>query len=281
MFFLRERRTKDSCKLNSLFSLVFLLFISHAITFIVSAKKEKCEIIMGRGKLVFKGEEKAKKRKKDGGGSRGVKSGPVEHGGGGIGDAPDDAHAARATAAADDAGSASPAREGANVDDDGGGRGGGPPAVSIGRGTIMTSSNVVTGHGTSFQSELRAGDAILASTSANGNDEMRVITMILSNASASISSAFSSDLSVPTAFRYVRRPRDDARDGARRAARDRLEREEVERRAMGTYGDKDEVVYREKTEHGGYRIRREKMTTDMTRSDLLSVREKKKSDRYC
>jgi len=50
---------------------------------------------------------------------------------------------------------------------------------------------------------------------------------------------------------------------------------------MGTYGNKGEIVYREKTSQGSYRIRKEHATTDMSRSDLLAVRAKKKSDRYC
>ena len=251
---------------------------------------------MGRGKLVFKGEEKAKKRRNGGGGNSGIKSRPVESAASADGDggmiarraAVDDANAAR-TADDDgddgDGGSASLScvvgvPPGGRTTDDNGGQG--PPSVGIGRGLISTSSSVVMGHGTSFKSELRVGDAILVpSATSNDHDEMRVITMILSNASASISSAFSSDLKTPTAYRYINRPRDDVRDGVMRAARARREQEEVEQRAMGTYGDnKGEIVYREKTEHGGYRIRRERATTDMTRSDLLSVREKNKSDRY-
>ncbi|KAL3826750.1 hypothetical protein ACHAXA_009359 [Cyclostephanos tholiformis] len=245
---------------------------------------------MGRGKLVFKGEEKAKKKR----GSSRIKSGVVEFatavdGGGGVGgDVNVEADGGMAFAPADDGVNA------ARAADDGGahragdvlppentthGRGG--PSVGVGRGMISTSSSVVYGHGTAFGTELRAGDAILATPVPNGIEEMRVITMVLSNASASISSAFSSDLKTPTSFRYVSRPRDDKREGAMRAAKARREQEEVERRAMGTYGDKGEIIYREKTEHGGYRIRRERATMDMTRSDLLSVREKKKSDRYC
>jgi hypothetical protein len=41
------------------------------------------------------------------------------------------------------------------------------------------------------------------------------------------------------------------------------------------------LVYRERTEHGGYRIRKEIINEDATRSDLLNMRAKKKSDKYC
>ena len=61
----------------------------------------------------------------------------------------------------------------------------------------------------------------------------------------------------------------------------RAEKEAIELRAQGTYGGEKEIIYREKTANGGYRIRKEKATTEMSRSDLMAVRAKKKSDRYC
>lgn len=154
------------------------------------------------------------------------------------------------------------------------------PSINTGTGRISTSSTVVSGHGTSFKSQLRVGDAILVHTQ-KGDEEMRVVTMVLSNISASISSAFSSSISTPMPFKYISKPRDDKRDKATKVAKAKQEQEEVEQRAMGTYGEKGVITYRIKTEHGGYRIKKEEANSDMTRSDLLSVRAQKKSDRYC
>lgn len=154
------------------------------------------------------------------------------------------------------------------------------PSINIGTGRISTSSTVVSGHGTAFKSQLRVGDAILVHTH-KGDEEMRVVTMVLSNISASISSAFSSSISTPMPFKYISKPRDDQRDKATKMAKAKQEQEEVEQRAMGTYGEKGVITYRIKTEHGGYRIKKEEAKSDMTRSDLLSVRAQKKSDRYC
>ena len=154
------------------------------------------------------------------------------------------------------------------------------PQISEGQGFITTSSTVVTGHNTAFKTQLHVGDAILAQTTKG--EEMRIVKMVLSNVSISISSAFSSDLKTPKVFKYINKPRDVAREKAAKVAKARLEQEEVEQRAMGTYGNKKgEIVYRERTEHGSYRIKREQATTDLSRSDLLAVRAKKKSDRYC
>lgn len=155
------------------------------------------------------------------------------------------------------------------------------PKIMSGEGLITTSATVVSGHNrTAFKTELRVGDAILARTQT-GTEEMRVITMVLSQVSISISSAFSTNISTPTAFRYINKPRNDKKEKAIKAEKARQEKEEVEERAMGTYGNKGEIIYREKTEHGGYRIRKEQATKKMSRSDLLSVRATKKSDRYC
>ncbi len=162
------------------------------------------------------------------------------------------------------------------------------PKVTNGQGLITTSGTVVAGHGTNFQSQLRVGDAILARISATNNkfrEEMRVVTMVLSPISISLSSAFSNDLKTPTAFTFINKPRDTQKEHAKMAQMAKEEQEAIESQAMGTYrgNARGEVVYREKTEHGGYRIRREKVDGggDMDRSDLLNVRAKKKSDRYC
>lgn len=235
---------------------------------------------MGRGKLKFKGEEKAKKKKSS---SKQKLGGVVVCGDDAINNiaaAPsagttESTTQQQSVAAAVAAGSTNNSNESAVASSQQK-----SPQISQGQGTITTSSTVVSGHGTSFKTQLHVGDALLAQTS-NGQEEMRVIKMVLSPISISISSAFSSDLKTPTQFKFINKPRDVNREKANKVAKARMEQEEVEQRAMGTYGNKGEIIYRERTEHGSYRIKREQATTDMTRSDLLSVRAKKKSDRYC
>ena len=154
------------------------------------------------------------------------------------------------------------------------------PKISTGQGLITTSSTVVSGHGTSFKTELRVGDAIIVQNE-KGVEEMRVITMVLSSVSISLSSSFSTNVKRPSSYKYIIKPRNDKRDKARKIAMQKAEKEEIETRAQGTYGGEKEIVYREKTAHGGYRIRKEQASSDMGRSDLLAFRSKKKSDRYC
>jgi hypothetical protein len=113
-------------------------------------------------------------------------------------------------------------------------------------------------------------------------EEMRVITMRLSDISASISSAFSNDLKTPCEFQFIRKPRDVRKERLEKEINEKQTKEEIERTSFGTYvGGGRELVYRERTEHGGYRIRKEIINEDATRSDLLNMRAKKKSDKYC
>mmetsp|Transcript_32296 Transcript_32296/g.47604 ORF Transcript_32296/g.47604 Transcript_32296/m.47604 type:complete len:240 (-) Transcript_32296:181-900(-) len=239
---------------------------------------------MGRGKLKFKGEEKAKKKKKssskkqlgdgvgaiNGGGDDAINT-TTSSAGTESSTTQQQSVAAAAANSTHQTNSNETAASSTSLQKS--------PQISQGQGTITTSSTVVTGHGTSFKTQLHVGDALLAQTSKG--QEMRVIQMVLSPISISISSAFTSDLKTPTQFKYINKPRDVTRESQAKVAKARMEQEEVEQRAMGTYGNKGEIIYRERTEHGSYRIKREQATTDMTRSDLLSVRAKKKSDRYC
>eukprot|EP00588_Corethron_pennatum_P027740 CAMPEP_0194330022 /NCGR_PEP_ID=MMETSP0171-20130528/50241_1 /TAXON_ID=218684 /ORGANISM="Corethron pennatum, Strain L29A3" /LENGTH=246 /DNA_ID=CAMNT_0039090939 /DNA_START=10 /DNA_END=750 /DNA_ORIENTATION=+ len=181
------------------------------------------------------------------------------------------------------------------------------PAASMtpvpGPGTITTSSAVVAGHGTSFRSGpgIRRGDALIVEHPVSKITEMRVVTMVLGDTSMGISSAFSSDLSTGCDYATVSAPRDHGREKSERAARLKKDAEEVRRNAFGTYAGSDavfqdgeggteadgnggqstEFVYRVNDGHGSYKIRREKVEGKISREDLVVMRGKKKSDKYC
>ena len=239
---------------------------------------------MGKGALIFKGDKpksktkksKKSKKSKHSSGDR-VESGPVSSpAGSGVHHGVDElsstaalTHAASATAAAA-AAAAAP-----------------QPQIEEGIGKITTSGTVLTGHGTKLLKQgIRAGDAILVSI--NGTEEMRVLTMVLSDGSASLSTPFSTSLKTPTAFQFIQKPRNAAKERADKARKIKLTKEEEARSAFGTYGSgadsgsgATDFVYREVTEHGSYRIRKEKLDGDVSRGDLLNMRTKKKSDKYC
>ena len=83
-------------------------------------------------------------------------------------------------------------------------------------------------------------------------------------------------------FRYISKPRDVVREKSKRLEDQERAKTEVDR-SFGTYGGGD-LVYRERTINGGYRIRREKISVGsgvLSRGELLDRRLGKKSDKYC
>ena len=138
----------------------------------------------------------------------------------------------------------------------------------------------MTGYDTKFTKQLHVGDAIVLKI--NGLDEMRVITMCLSDTSINLSSSFSQNVSQPTSFFYINKPQTQREAQAKQAKEASLkEMKEQEERSAGTFGSTKELVYRERTEHGSYRIKKQKVNGEVSRADLLDLRAKKTSDKYC
>ena len=149
------------------------------------------------------------------------------------------------------------------------------PKLQPGKGQITTSGTVVMGHnGTEFTRQLRVGDAILV------GGEMRVVTMCLSEVSINLSSAFSSNYVKPTSFQFICKPRKMPTDSEKDKKKLQQE-EEQSKSAAGTYASNTELVYRQKTAQNSYRIVRETLDQEASRGDLLEMRTKKKSDKYC
>ena len=153
------------------------------------------------------------------------------------------------------------------------------PTIRKGTGQITTSGTVVTGYDTRFEKELAAGDALMCVV--NGQEELRVITMRLSNQSLNLSSAFSDSIKTPTKFQYIRKPRDLAKE--RREAQQLQNRtaREQKQHAFDLYSSTEKLIYREKTETGSYRIKQQQVQGGTSRGDLLEMRAKKSSDKYC
>jgi hypothetical protein len=156
------------------------------------------------------------------------------------------------------------------------------PQIKHGIGKITTSGTVVMGHGTKFSEQVHAGDAFLVTI--DGTQEMRVITMRLSDISLNLSSGFSQNMATPVPFQFISKPRDASNSNnngnvaEQREAREKALQEE--RHAFGLYSN-EELVYQERTEHGNYRTKRVKVDGKVSRQELLDLRTKKKSDRFC
>jgi hypothetical protein len=165
------------------------------------------------------------------------------------------------------------------------------PQIRKGTGKITVSGTVVTGHDTCFDKQVSAGDALLVQLAGEGGgkqppiQEMRVITMCLSNQSLNLSSGFSQNLKYPTEFSFIRKPRNLQKERQQLQKKQAETERQEEEHAFGTYATNEALVYREKTETGSYRIKKvqlddgAKQTT--SRGDLLYLRAKKTSDKYC
>ena len=156
------------------------------------------------------------------------------------------------------------------------------PTMKEGTGRIITSGTVVTGIGTLFEKELNQGDAVIIGH--EDTQEMRVVTMRLSNTSCAISSSFRDNCKLPTLFYIIRNPRNKEKEAHAKLVKDEQEKLEISRNAFDNTYQGEGLVYRERTEHGNYRIKRVKVddsTTTRTRGDLLHMRSQKTSDKYC
>lgn len=216
---------------------------------------------MGRGALTFKGESPKKKKKKSKHRSHAseLKDGSFSK----IAPAGMPADASASATASKTPGAAQ-------------------PKMRKGTGRITTSGTVVTGHDSLFMKEINVGDAILV------NQEMRVVTMRLSDISINLSSPFSQNYATPVVFHFISKPRQGPGETAKAEAKEKATMEEQHAfdiykgggDASGNSGT-NELVYREKTEHGSYRIKRVKVDGSKDRTNLLEMRTKKKSDKYC
>ena len=84
-----------------------------------------------------------------------------------------------------------------------------PEEIKIvsGTGRMTSSGTTILGHDTLFMSELTHGDAIIVTHPSTYVDETKIVRMVLSNISISISSAFSTDLITTSPFRFIKAPK--------------------------------------------------------------------------
>lgn len=159
------------------------------------------------------------------------------------------------------------------------------PTIQMGTGRITSSGTVVSGLGTKFEKEISVGDAIVVTFPDNQNtEEMRVVTMRLSNTSLNLSTAFSENLREARKFRYICKPRNAEQEHRKERQRQSEKVKEIEKSSFdlycGTGGNT--LIYREKTETGSYRVKQQELSSSQaTRGDLLALRSKKTSDKYC
>eukprot|EP00937_MAST-01D_sp_MAST-1D-sp2_P006639 g6639.t1 len=166
-----------------------------------------------------------------------------------------------------------------------------PPAeeelkIVLGTGRFLSSGTTVQGRDTRFQAELAVGDALLVRHPTTLQEETRIVTMVLSQISISISSPFSTDLISAVPFHFVKAPPKLAADSIDAEQAKRQKRSEAEKQAFGTYAGGgavgETITYRRRkaSAYGGYEIVTVQNTQgSLSREELLDMRCKHKADR--
>lgn len=157
--------------------------------------------------------------------------------------------------------------------------------IQVGTGRITSSATVIHGHYTKFLSELEVGDALIIMHPMSLVEETKIVRMVLSDTSISISSPFSSDLISTTLFKYIKAPKDRVEEESKSIKQEMEKKRKMEEEAFGTYASNsgEKIVYRVKKtgSFGGYKIITETSNENISRGSLLDIRSKKKSDRHC
>ncbi|OWZ15979.1 hypothetical protein PHMEG_00010289 [Phytophthora megakarya] len=157
-----------------------------------------------------------------------------------------------------------------------------------GSGRLLSSGTTLMGQmGSKFLQELHVGDAIVIQHPTSLAEETRIVRMVLSDVSASVSSAFSSDLVSTTPFYFIKAPPQDELQEEEEQEKQQKKRKMDEMTAFGTYAGGTEkggqYTYRVKKSgaYGGYAIVKEDANVERSREELLDMRAKKKGDRHC
>jgi hypothetical protein len=153
------------------------------------------------------------------------------------------------------------------------------PEVSVGSGRIRTSGTTVTGVGTRFRREVRPGDALRVIDPVSAKEELRVVSMVVSDESAGISSAFPNAITDPSPFSVVRLPKSHAVSSEPK--RSRLTEDSS---FAGEYSGREVTV---RVKHGGgYKIVKRPVAEDdggseVSRERLLDARSRLSRDKFC
>lgn len=162
----------------------------------------------------------------------------------------------------------------------------------FGSGRLISSGTAISGiEGTKFTHELSHGDILIVNHPNTLVDEVKTISMVISDVSLAIDTSFSSDLSTSVTFKYIKKPKVVIDEKTLEKKRKQASLYE-EKQAFGTYAtterNKDKIVtYRVRKSgtnaSGGYKIvtKKFKKNEDFSREKLLNLRCKQKGDRNC
>uniref|UniRef100_A0A7S3GEQ1 Uncharacterized protein n=1 Tax=Palpitomonas bilix TaxID=652834 RepID=A0A7S3GEQ1_9EUKA len=145
-----------------------------------------------------------------------------------------------------------------------------------GSGRISSTGSSVMGMESHFSKEVKEGDWLLIRNQARQEvEEMKKVKRVMSDISLILEDGFGVDLVTPATYKIINVPRDDqgrVKDVGGVCLDDLVKERQ-----------KNILTYRERVggAFGGYRIKAVAVEGETTKEDLLDMRSKKKSDRYC
>ncbi|KAK8805230.1 hypothetical protein WA588_000170 [Blastocystis sp. NMH] len=159
-----------------------------------------------------------------------------------------------------------------------------PTNAVAGSGRIYCTGPIVYGRDTKFLTELGSGDLFIIQHPTSLENEARVVKMIVSDTSLSLSSPFSKDFASLIPFEYVKKQEEEI-SPEEKQAQEKKERDAQENQAFGIYQGAGGTQFTYKTKlqsaYGGWKTITKKTKRVLTREEMLDMRVKHKSDRYC
>mmetsp|Transcript_58821 Transcript_58821/g.102946 ORF Transcript_58821/g.102946 Transcript_58821/m.102946 type:complete len:216 (+) Transcript_58821:82-729(+) len=161
--------------------------------------------------------------------------------------------------------------------------------VIEGTGRIVTTTNTIHGFESKFKEELEVGDTVMIHHPVSLEVEMRVVTGILSQRSATVHSAFSKDV-VSTMEYHIRKDSLKLQEKAKAQLEEGDDPEtlqdaaskELQRQLDKKLKKQSRIVtVREKTGMWGYKVTSKKLSKEASAEDLLDERCKQGRDKYC
>jgi len=148
-----------------------------------------------------------------------------------------------------------------------------------GAGHLQPSGTIVTGTATTFLTTLSVGDALLVQNPTTLLDEMRIVQFIVSETSMSLSSAFTFTSSSTLNYWFIKSPK--AVKTAAEIAGDKERDFKLGTDCASGASSGNTVQIRVNDGHGSYKVITERVEEGTSREEMLGMRTKRKSDKFC
>ncbi|CDW75993.1 UNKNOWN [Stylonychia lemnae] len=156
--------------------------------------------------------------------------------------------------------------------------------IQQGQGKLITSGKAVHGTETNFISDLEVGDFLIIQNENTGKQERRKVNMVLSARSCGLEEPFSEDIIIKSEYLFQKKPK--LREKVKHV--EDVIAERLAKENAGFVGGLDqknsekESIMEFRVKVGdAYKTVKEKIKGDKSKEELLDMRVKKKTDKFC